>query len=152
MLYTRFKFIVFAGLLLIITGCQFFKPVEISQIKSFRIAESKGFGVSLSAKVELVNPNPGTLKLKHPDIEIWVDNNLFGKLTVPEKIEIPGNDSLQVECKMDVPLTVLLSTGKGVLKKVQNGSVPIVLKGTIEARYYLFKKQVKLNASHVVEF
>lgn len=136
---------------LLTSGCQMFKPIEVTRVVGFKVAESKGFGVTLETKLELVNPNRGTIRITSADIEVWMEGQVLGKLILPEEFTLSPNTPEVISCHMDIPLAVLISSGKNMMRKLKSGSFQVQLKGSVKAHYRLFKKHIDIDTKHLVE-
>ncbi len=138
-------------ILMLTPSCQMFKPIELTRVVDFKVAESKGFGFALKATLELLNPNRGAIRITNADIDVYVEGQYLGKLTLPETFILPPGNPEIVSCHMDISLTTLITSGKNVLKKIKSGSFNVQLKGTLDAHYRLLKKHIDINTTHLVE-
>jgi len=136
---------------IIFIGCSNAKPPKVIRVLSFSISESKGFGVTITTNLELLNPNRSPLTIKKADIDVYVEGVFLGKLIVPENLKIPAKEIFTTELKIDVNFSTLLSAGKNVMKKIQSKSFEVSFKGNLQVKYFFYNKDIKVDATNKVE-
>jgi LEA14-like dessication related protein len=78
--------------------------VKNVKVKQFGLKES-----TVSLDVEYYNPNKFPVTMKRADVDVYVNNNFFGKTTLDSTIKIPKRDTfyLPVLLKVDMNTTVM---------------------------------------------
>jgi LEA14-like dessication related protein len=103
------KMILWALLPLLLTACA--KPtsfdflgVQHVKVLQFGLKES-----TVAVDVEYYNPNKFPVTMKRAEVDVYVNNNYFGKTTLDSTIKIPGRDTfyLPVLLKVNMNTTVM---------------------------------------------
>jgi LEA14-like dessication related protein len=103
------KWTLWALLPLLVIGCA--KPtgfdylgVKNVKVMNFGLKES-----TVALDVEYYNPNKFPVTMKRADVDVYVNNNFFGKTTLDSMIKIPKRDTflLPVLLKVDMNTTVM---------------------------------------------
>jgi LEA14-like dessication related protein len=103
------KLTVWALLPLALIGCAKPSGFDYLGVKNVKVVQ---FGLkqsTVSVDVEYYNPNKFPVTMKRADVDVYVNNNYFGKTTLDSTIKISGRDTflLPVLLKVDMNTTVL---------------------------------------------
>ena len=103
------KLIVWALLPLLLTGCAKPSGFDYLGVKNIKVLQ---FGLkesTVAVDVEYYNPNKFPVTMKRADVDVYVNNNFFGKTTLHSTIKIPGRDTflLPVLLKVNMNTTVM---------------------------------------------
>jgi LEA14-like dessication related protein len=112
------KLTVWALLPLALTGCAKPSGFDYLGVKNVKVVQ---FGLkesTVAVDVEYYNPNRFPVTMKRAVVDVYVNNNYFGKTTLDSTIRISGRDTflLPVLLKVDMNTTVMQliqALGKG---------------------------------------
>jgi LEA14-like dessication related protein len=125
------KLTVWALLPLLLTGCAKPSGFDYLGVKNIKVVQ---FGLkesTVAVDVEYYNPNRFPVTMKRADVDVYVNNNYFGKTTLDSTIRISGRDTflLPVLLKVDMNTTVLQ-----LLQVLGKGEQEVLLKMDGKAR------------------
>jgi LEA14-like dessication related protein len=107
------------------TGFDYLGVRNIKVVK-FGLKES-----TVSAEVGYYNPNKYPVTMKRAEVDVYVNNNLFGHSILDSTIKIPRKDTFY----LPVVLTVNMSTtGMGLLQTIGGGQDEVLIKLDGKAR------------------
>jgi LEA14-like dessication related protein len=102
-------------LVLVLTGCLHTQALEYRDIENFKISKlSMGESV-VSADLKYMNPNNFGLRLKHAEVDIYINNRYMGRSVLDTLINIPKRDSFLVPVSMKVKMGDILANAIDVL-------------------------------------
>ncbi len=125
------KWTVWALLPLLLIGCA--KPtgfdylgVQNVKLVQFGLKES-----TVAVDVAYFNPNKFPVTMKRAEVDVYVNNNYFGKTTLDSTIKIPGRDTfhLPVLLKMNMNTTVMQ-----LIQTLRQGQQEVLVKMDGKAR------------------
>lgn len=105
------------------------KPTSLDYlgIKNIKVI-SLGFTEStVGVDVEYYNPNRYQLTMKRAEVDVYVNNNYFGKTTLDSTIHIPRRDTFYLPVVLKVDMQ---KTGMSVLQTLGKDEVMVKLEGT----------------------
>lgn len=126
------KLICWALLPLILAGCAKPSGFDYLGVKNVKVVQ---FGLkesTVALDVEYYNPNKFPVTMKRANVDVYVNNNYFGKTTLDSTIKIPKRDTffLPVILKVDMNTTVMqliqaLGQGEQEVKVKMDGNARI---------------------------
>ena len=126
------KWLYWALLPLLLTGCAKPSGFDYLGVKNVKVLQ---FGLkesTVSVDVEYYNPNKFPVTMKRAEVDVYVNNNYFGKTTLDSSIQIPQKDTflLPVVLKVDMNNTAIgliqtLATGQDSVHIKLDGSAKI---------------------------
>jgi LEA14-like dessication related protein len=84
----KFLFLPLIFLLLLVTSCNLYKDVEVSEVKDLRMTEIGKDGMEAEIEVDIYNPNFYNVKLVKSDVDLFLNGKPVGKVTLSEKVVI----------------------------------------------------------------
>ena len=94
-------------------------------VRNFRVMK---FGLkesTVGADVEYYNPNKYPVTMKGAAVDVYVNNNFFGKTTLDSAIQIPKKDTFLLPVVLKVNMN---NTAIGLLKTLASGSDSVFIK------------------------
>jgi LEA14-like dessication related protein len=117
-------------LILLVTSCRAPRELVYQNIQNFGISQSPSHTTLVSMDIRLYNPNNYALKLKKADVEVFINNNLVGKLNARSGCTLSGCDTASVPVTLEVDMKTVLPN---MLQFILNSEVDIRLSGKIKA-------------------
>ncbi|THU34821.1 hypothetical protein FAM09_22770 [Niastella caeni] len=110
---------------LLAVGCA--KPTGFNYlgVKNFKVLK---FGLkesTVGADAEFYNPNKYPVTMKGAAVDVYVNNNFFGKTTLDSTIEIPQKDTFLLPVVLKVNMN---NTAMGLLQTLSSGSDSVFIK------------------------
>jgi len=129
-----------AGILLIAalatSACRQPKELIYQNVERFSLQQEGLNKTSLSLDLKLYNPNKYRMKIRDADMDILINGNSLGKMTVRENITIPGLDTFLLPVMITVDLQKALPNA---LQLLLNSLVDVKIQGALKAgRHGLF--------------
>lgn len=90
------------------------------KVMSFGLKES-----TVAASVEYYNPNRFPVTMKEGEVDVYVNDNFFGKSTLDSTIHVPQKDTFFIPVLLKVDMK---NTGLGVLQNLLSGSDSVKVK------------------------
>jgi LEA14-like dessication related protein len=94
--------------------------VKNLKVLSFGLKES-----TVAADVEYYNPNKYPVTMKAAEVDVYVNNNFFGKSTLDSTIVIPKKDTFLIPVVLKVDMN---NTAMGLLQNLMTGSDSVRVK------------------------
>lgn len=105
-------------------SCSSPKALEYKDYRNFSI-EKLGFNSStVKLDLEYYNPNNFRMQLRNTDLDIFINEKLFGHSTTDTLIQIPKRDTFSIPVKFDIDMQTIFKNalytliGKEVMVKV----------------------------------
>ena len=114
------------------TSCEIYKEVKVKRVEEFDLSEFTNNHVAAVLRIGLENPNPYKITLYESDLELRIDGNVAGTLTLAEPVVL-GPKSAQV---YDVKVFTNITDVEGLLGN---------------ALALMFKDEIILEASGYVQ-
>ena len=93
------------------TSCEIYKDVKVKRVEEFDLSEFTNNHVAAVLRIGLENPNPYKITLYESDLELRIDGNVAGTLTLAEPVVL-GPKSAQV---YDVKVFTNITDVEGLL-------------------------------------
>jgi LEA14-like dessication related protein len=116
--------------ILVSSACHAPKDLIYVGVQNFNIGKAGLKQTVLSMDVQLYNPNNYRLKLKHADMDLFINNNRLGKINLNGKIPVPHLDTFLLPVTLDVDIAHALPN---MLQLAFNSEVNVKLSGSVRA-------------------
>jgi len=137
--------LLFISILILLSGCNAYKSVEIGEIKDFKFKGLTDNIVTLDLNIPIKNMNGFNLKVKSMDIDISVNGKYVGKMTNPSKIIIPKNfDSIQT-FPVQIEVKNILASSMTFYKLKNAKNINIQIEGKIKVKALLHSKTIDVS-------
>lgn len=136
--YRSFILMILFGMTLM--GCAKFENIDIKGVKDFKFKGMQDDKILLSLTLDVNNPNPKKIVVKHFEVNAWMNNRELGNMRNTEKIVIQPNIRLDYVVPLEIKLRTaadafkLLGSGKKLLSVIavegyiKGGRFPVVRK------------------------
>jgi LEA14-like dessication related protein len=125
-------------LFLILTSCKQPKELVYQDVQNISFKQAGLQKTTISMDVRLYNPNKYRLHVKKSDIDVYLDNNPVGKITIRGGTIIDKRDTSSVPVMLEVDLKNALPN---LIQVVMTNEITLKLSGAIIAgRHGLFIK------------
>ncbi|WP_205510912.1 LEA type 2 family protein [Longitalea arenae] len=106
-------------------GCAKPTGFDYLGVKNFKVLK---FGLkesTVGADVEYYNPNKYPVTMKGAAVDVYVNNNFFGKTTLDSTIQIPKKDTFLLPVILKVDMN---NTAMGVIQSLATGTDSVFIK------------------------
>ena len=120
-------------ILLLVAGicsCKQPKDLIYKNIENIGMKQAGLNQTTLSLDIRLYNPNKYSLKLKKADVDVFLNASHLGKVTVNDRVVLPGFDTSSLPVLLDVDLKNVLPNA---LQLLLDSKVNLKVTGTIKA-------------------
>lgn len=125
---------------LLAAGCAKPTGFDYLGVKNFKVLS---FGLkesTVAADVEYYNPNKYPVTMKGAAVDVYVNNNFFGKSTLDSTINIPKKDTFLLPVVLKIDMN---NTAMGVLQALAMGRDSVLIK--LDGKAKLGRGGVYLN-------
>ena len=116
--------------ILFLFSCSRPKDLVYQKTQNFGVQTSGLKQTQVTMDVCLYNPNNYRLKLKDANLDVFINGNPVGKMSVKERISIPKLDTFSIPVTLNVNLQNAFSNALEILF---NGEVNLKLTGSLKA-------------------
>jgi len=134
------KMLFWMALPLLAAGCAKPTGFDYLGVKNFKVLS---FGLkesTVAADVEYYNPNKYPVTMKGAAVDVYVNNNFFGKSTLDSTINIPKKDTFLLPVVLKIDMN---NTAMGVLQALAMGRDSVLIK--LDGKAKLGRGGVYLN-------
>ena len=130
---------------LALSGC-FYQDLEVLEVEDFSRVSFSLKGMQAQMDVDVFNPNPYAVKVTDADVQLFVDDEVVGDVTLLE------TTSIRPEARATVPLQV--QTREGALRRVlkndllnliSGSEIPFTAEGTVTGKAFWLSFTVPLK-------
>lgn len=112
------KMLLWALLPLLLAACAKPKDFDYLGISDFKVISLGLKQSTVSVNVKYYNPNKFPVTMKHADVDVYINNNYFGKTILDSTIHISGRDTFYLPVLLTVEMnanavSLMQSFGKG---------------------------------------
>lgn len=122
-------------------------------VEGFDIEKLDMQGATVSALVQVDNPNNYKIKVSSSNADLFLNGNYGGKATLLDPIIIPakykGSVKTRMKAEFDKSSTEVLPIFLSIMMK---RSVDIQIKGTLKAKSFLIGKNIDFDITEHAEF
>lgn len=138
----------FVCLLFLIAGlnsCQIYKDVKVKRVEEFDLSELTNSKVSAVLRIGLENPNPYKITLFESDLELRIDGNVAGSLTLAEPVVLAPKSSKVYDVKVFTNITDVEGFLGNALSLMFKDEIELQASGYVQAKGLGVKKMVPLS-------
>lgn len=142
------RLISFVIVLATMSSCEFDEP-DFSNVTNFKLVELEGQHIEAEFNVDCENPNGFGFKMKKANIDVIVDDQVLGKITLDKKIKVKRKSKKTYT----VPLSIDLENG-AMLKLIQlsmRKEITVLLKGKVRGSVCGISKSFAVNETKKIE-
>jgi len=115
---------------LLLSACSQPKNLVYQDVQHVSMKHAGLNKTTLSMDVRLYNPNAYRIQLKRADLDIYINNNLLGKINIDQKITVPGADTFLLPAVLDLSLSSALPS---LLQLAFSSDISLKLAGSVKA-------------------
>lgn len=133
------NWLLFVFSVLLLSSCASFKVPEMKGGESFNVDKISSEEVKLTLGANILNENWFGLKIKPSQLDLYVEDNLIGKVSLDKKVKLKRKRETAIEA----PVTVILDEGAymKMLRYVGKGDVKVRIKGDAKGGIFIFSKK-----------
>ena len=131
-------------------SCIFIKPVQLTEIISIQIDKLSVSSAKMELNISIENPNFIDIKITSIDLDVFIENELLGKITEIEDFEIPANSNEDIKVKLDVSFSNLFSKAFKIVNILSQSDAKVKLSGVIETKALFVNKKIEVNEEDMV--
>jgi LEA14-like dessication related protein len=129
-------------LMLLIQSCALKAP-EFRGSEGFKMEGREGNEIKFNAGVKVYNPNWFGVKLKKSKVEVYLEDQYMGILSLEKKAKMKANR----ESTIEFPLKMALEDGALItaLKYSMKDEVNLIVKGKVKGGVWIISKKIEVN-------
>ena len=144
-------------ILLCLQSCQAYEEPYLTNVKEVRIHEANINRISISATLEIYNPNKVSLDLSRTELSITSDGKELALIDQTHRVEMPGAEHFDFPISLDIDVKQIfdgdvfgaLAFGNQIL---QNRYLDIEIKGYLYAGKDAIQLKVPIDRKEKVSF
>lgn len=129
-------------ILILTTACHAPKDLVYKGVNNFSIESANLRAPRLGLNMRFYNPNSYSMKIKHADVEVFINNNHLGNVILDTIYRIPANDSFSIPVSLTVDMKQVIPDA---LQIALNKSAEIKLVGHVKAKRGLIYLNIPVN-------
>jgi len=141
------RIIVLLLLTAVMQSCGDFKSPEFVCINSINITEINLKKVTASLNATIYNPNNHKIVINNADIDVLIKDIKVGKLSIGKQNTIAANSNEKCDFIISVSTKDALKSGITAVSDLQKKKIEIKLNGNIDGKYWLFRKNIKIDTT-----
>ena len=127
------------------TSCEIYKEVKVKRVEDLDLYELTNSNVSAVLRIGLENPNPYKITLFESDLELRIDGNLAGSLTLAEPVLLAPKSSKVYNVKVYTNITDVEGLLGNALSLMFKDEIELQASGYVQAKGLGVKKKVPLS-------
>jgi LEA14-like dessication related protein len=135
LLFTAFTF----------TSCEIYQEVKVKRVEDLDLYELTNSNVSAVLRIGLENPNPYKITLFESDLELRIDGNVAGSLTLAEPVVLAPKSSKVYDVKVYTNITDVEGFLGNALSLMFKDEIELQASGYVQAKGLGVKKMVPLS-------
>lgn len=128
-----------------LTSCEIYQEVKVKRVEEFDLSELTNNHVSAILRIGLENPNPYKITLYESDLELRIDGNVAGTLTLAEPVVLSPKSSQVYDVKVFTNITDVEGLLGNVLALMFKDEIELQASGYVQAKGLGVKKKVPLS-------
>jgi LEA14-like dessication related protein len=128
-----------------LTSCEIYKDVKVKRVEEFDLSELTNSKVSAVLRIGLENPNPYKITLFESDLELRIDGNVAGSLTLAEPVVLAPKSSKVYYVKVYTNITDVEGFLGNALSLMFKDEIELQASGYVQAKGLGVKKMVPLS-------
>ncbi len=135
MLFTAFTF----------TSCEIYQEVKVKRVEDFDLSELTNNHVAAVLRIGLENPNPYKITLYESDLELRIDGNVAGTLTLAEPVVLGPKSAQVYDVKVFTNITDVEGLLGNALSLMFKDEIVLEASGYLQAKGLGVKKMVPFS-------
>jgi LEA14-like dessication related protein len=136
----------------VLSSCWSYEEVELKSVDNVRLVGLSPTTLSLEISATIDNPNDYNIKIKDPDIDVYIEGNKVGKLKIDEALVLKKATSEQytvpIHTKLDGSLGSLFPV---LLKLMASDKVRFGAKGSFKGSAKMFSQRIDVDIDQDVD-
>lgn len=128
-----------------LTSCEIYQEVKVKRVEEFDLSELTNNHVSAILSIGLENPNPYKITLYESDLELRIDGNVAGTLTLAEPVVLSPKSSQVYDVKVFTDITDVEGLLGNALALMFKDEIELQASGYVQAKGLGVKKKVPLS-------
>lgn len=128
-----------------LTSCEIYKDVKVKRVEEFDLSELTNSKVSAVLRIGLENPNPYKITLYESDLEMRIDGNLAGTISLAEPVILSPKSSRIYDVKVFTNITDVEGLLGNALSLMFKDEIELQASGYVQAKGLGIKKKVPLT-------
>lgn len=127
------------------TSCEIYKEVKVKRVEDFDLSELTNNHVAAVLRIGLDNPNPYKITLFESDLELRIDGNVAGTLSLAEPVILAPKSSEIYDVKVFTNITDVEGLLGNALALMFKDEIELQASGYVQAKGLGVKKKVPLT-------
>ena len=128
-----------------LTSCEIYKDVKVKRVEEFDLSELTNSKVSAVLRIGLENPNPYKITLFESDLELRIDGNVAGSLTLAEPVVLGPKSAQVYDVKVFTNITDVEGLLGNALALMFKDEIILEASGYVQAKGLGVKKMVPFS-------
>ena len=138
-------------LTLLFNSCTMYKIVDIGSVNDVDFKGLKSNNINLDISLPINNPNLYPIKIKSVDLDLYVNDKLFGKIKNNNDIKFAAKCNETYLLPIDVEIKNVLSGALQMINLSNSEKIKIRIKGNVKARGLIFVKKIEVDENSVID-
>jgi LEA14-like dessication related protein len=136
------KYHIIIVLWIFISSCGLvYEDVKIQSVSNVQIKNLSSRGMNIIMEADIYNPNNYDITIVETDMDVYLNNNKYGKAIVKENVKLPKKSTTTHTFKIDASYENLASGGlNGMLNLFMSKNQKLKLDGKVKARVFFITK------------
>jgi LEA14-like dessication related protein len=127
------------------TSCEIYKDVKVKRVEEFDLSEFTNNHVAAVLRIGLENPNPYKITLYESDLELRIDGNVAGTLTLAEPVVLGPKSAQVYDVKVFTNITDVEGLLGNALALMFKDEIILEASGYVQAKGLGVKKMVPFS-------
>ena len=127
------------------TSCEMYKEVKVKRVEDFDLSELTNNHVAAVLRIGLDNPNPYKITLFESDLELRIDGNVAGTLSLAEPVILAPKSSEIYDVRVFTNITDVEGLLGNALALMFKDEIELQASGYVQAKGLGVKKKVPLT-------
>ena len=127
------------------TSCEIYKDVKVKRVEEFDLSEFTNNHVAAVLRIGLENPNPYKITLYESDLELRIDGNVAGTLTLAEPVVLGPKSAQVYDVKVFTNITDVEGLLGNALSLMFKDEIILEASGYVQAKGLGVKKMVPFS-------
>ena len=127
------------------TSCEIYKEVKVKRVEDFDLSELTNNHVAAVLRIGLDNPNPYKITLFESDLELRIDGNVAGTLSLAEPVILAPKSSEIYDVRVFTNITDVEGLLGNALALMFKDEIELQASGYVQAKGLGVKKKVPLT-------
>ena len=131
--------------MLTFTSCEIYQEVKVKRVEDFDLSELTNNHVAAVLRIGLENPNPYKITLFESDLELRIDGNVAGSITLAEPVVLAPKSSKVYDVKVFTNISDVEGFLGNALSLMFKDEIELQASGYVQAKGLGVKKMVPLS-------